>query len=539
MDNEIALANEIGLPDENGPSKEPWQAGLPESHGDPEALPSVERNMPEGAPHKACGQCQQQIAASLGKESDGAWYCNECWASWHQETGGNLAAELEAGSPDEVGLPEAQLELGTPDVLHGAKVVSPEAAVEPEASSRTSRGISWGSDAGMGARESLGGSEEVPSVPGPAAPALPKRGSFSLVPALKFPPGAKDLRPEDLRKDNEPSGNLTPVYSTATPRTEITPRSARSPRTDQSSLVELSPRLIKQQKMDQAMKAHLFGGKAPDAESRLVAEKPRMSLEERKSILKRIQEPLKRRPAAPDPQCTFQPQISEHSRELADANNPDAVPSFMLPLPEKKVSNYPGFEEVEFSKCTFVPVREHKVQDKFADLQPKFLQSGYERYQNKKKAHEKTIPEQESKEAGSPQQNSGPGSPNRKNPFKGSPSSPGFKGPSPQSPRHGEAMDVHVARTRAAREEKIAREAKSSKLAVWGSVNDAQWQNRSGRSTTTPVPFYSHSGHRVTRRQQIDEERAMVKTGEVDKVFQELHEQLHSLELGGPASWPT
>jgi len=522
MDNETALADEIGFADENGPSEEAGQAGLPESPGDPKALPSGE---------KACGQCQQQVAASLGRESDdGAWFCNKCWASWNQ-------GKLEAGG--EARLPEAQLELGTPDVLHGAEVASPEAAVDQEASSRTSKAISWGSDGGMGARRSLsslGVRDEVPSAPDVAAPALAKRGSFSLVPALKFPPGGKDLRPEDLRKDNELSGNVTPVYSVASPRTQITPRSARSPRTDQSSLELLSPRLLKQQKMDQAMKAHLFGGKAPDAESRAVAEKPRMSLEERKSILKRIQEPLKRKVATPDPNCTFQPQISEHSRELADANNPDAVPSFMLPLPEKKVSNYPGFEEVEFSKCTFEPAREWKVQEKFANLQPKFLSGGYERFKNQKKAHEKTVPEQEAKEAGSPQQNSGPGSPNRKNPFKGSPSSPGFKGPSTQSPRPGGAMDVHVARTRAAREEKIAREAKSSKLSVWGSVNDAQWQNKSGRSTTTPVPFYSHSGRRVTRRQQIDEERSMVKSGEVDKVFQELHEQLHSLELGGPLS---
>merc|ERR1711865_1334480 len=93
---------------------------------------------------------------------------------------------------------------------------------------------------------------------------------------------------------------------------------------------------------------------------------------------------------------------------------------------------------------------------------------------------------------------------------------------------------VHVARTRAAREEKEAKEARYTKL---GASDHSKWQSR--RPTTTQAPFHSHTGLRRHQRKMVEEEKLM-KTGDSSTLFKELHEQLHSLELGGPREgWPS
>jgi len=193
--------------------------------------------------------------------------------------------------------------------------------------------------------------------------------------------------------------------------------------------------------------------------------------------------------------------------------------------------------EHEMSFCTFRPGIGAST-----NVAPKFLEAGYERFQNQKKYEKPKEPEPQDDK-----KQSGPGSP-RRNPFRlskdqwRSPTSPRFAGSVPQSPlnayRNNEdapgaarGEGVHVARARAAREAKAAKEAAFSKLGL----AREEWKSR--RSTTNPVPFASHTGLRKMKRKQVEEERALERSGEADKLFKELHEQLHSLELGGPPGW--
>jgi len=192
--------------------------------------------------------------------------------------------------------------------------------------------------------------------------------------------------------------------------------------------------------------------------------------------------------------------------------------------------------EAELAECSFQPNAELGP-ERLSNVQARFLESGYERYQGIKKVDkdEKNKAEKKSTELeikDKSKGNAGPGSQHgspRKNTSKSNtPTTPRFKGGSLSEDRGEEAF---LARVRAAREKRASDNERHAKL---GALND-EWKNR--KHTTTPVPFASHTGLRHQQRRQNQEERGLSHLGEADKVFKELHEQLHSLELGGPPGW--
>lgn len=354
-----------------------------------------------------------------------------------------------------------------------------------------------------------------------AAPATAGLAALLEVPSLNL--GAKD-------KDQ----SATKVSPRLSPRPSATGASPRTGAEERRHSI----------RSHQAMQAHLFGGERPAP----LEAKPRATKEERAEITARIQAPKQVRPVEKDAQCTFTPIISETSRAIAEEKRAqEDMPRWhvMASEHEEKKAKIEQMQadavEAELSMCTFKPnIGGH---ERFSHVQAKFREGGYERYQNVKKftkptdANENDRNENDSKKSSPTSPRKPRVTPNSPGGL-GSPGSRGLGSPGGQMPLNSyrgvedpgqvRGEGVHVARARAAREEKAAREARYTKL---GACDDSKWQSR--RPTTTQSPFHSHTGLRRQQRKMVEEEKQM-KTGEANTLFRELHEQLHSLELGGP-----
>jgi len=144
---------------------------------------------------------------------------------------------------------------------------------------------------------------------------------------------------------------------------------------------------------------------------------------------------------------------------------------------------------------------------KYHGIESKFLDSGYERYQ--KKPEEASSP---SKAKASPKKDA--------------------KVKPPSTPKDLESCSgasKHVERSRAAWEE---RRAVQKKLELLGVAKDKAWEARDKRrGTTTPEPFCSHTGLRKHMRKKHEEDKVLERIEGVKELFQELHDQLHGLEL--------
>lgn len=244
------------------------------------------------------------------------------------------------------------------------------------------------------------------------------------------------------------------------------------------------------------MQARLFGV----VPAKVAPAKVRPSVQERAEIMARIQAP-KALPPAPDPvaECTFRPSVRNSRVSLAQGEEP-----WYVALAKNDTGKQAKLEqaqqqaaEQEISECSFRP----SISERAASMQAKFRDTGYERYQNKKK-----------------DVNSSGGSASPKRRAQKSGSAPQLPAPSSR------AEGAHVARAQAARDEAAARRARGSRP-----LNEAQWQSL--RPTTVPAPFCSHTGLRRQSRLQKEGDRVHEKAGEGDKLFKDLHKQLHSLEL--------
>jgi len=428
----------------------------------------------------------------------------------------------------------ASEEVKPPDVPDAAKAESPDApdakdapeAAAPEASNAEA---AEGKDAAAAA---------TPEAAAPGAALRDeraKRGSVSRK-SVDGKASEKDSPPKDAKpalgaKEDSPAkdGNGSESGSKVSPppKGRMSVLNVNAP----ECLTAPQRASIAQSDKDSAMQAHLFGGEKKAKDS----PKARMSVSERASVLERIQAPKKAPCETLDERYTFRPSISETSRQLAKGSE-GAEPRYMA-LSKTSVETREKVErmslanaENEMAKCTFAP----DIGDpaRFAGVQAKFMDSGYDRYKKDKKEKEPTASPRGKKGAKSPRTKaSSPGSPE-------SPEAPSVT--SPQSPRQPmregireAAEEKHLARAATARELKARREAEFAKM---GAPTEAVWMTR--RQTTTPVPFCSHTGLRNKQRRQNEEEKAlMMSPPEAEKLFKELHEQLHSLEFGGPPGW--
>merc|ERR1719453_1155343 len=157
-------------------------------------------------------------------------------------------------------------------------------------------------------------------------------------------------------------------------------------------------------------------------------------------------------------------------------------------------------------------------------MQSKFKNSGYERFQVEKKVD--MGPKKEAGYGPGSDQASSSGSPQKK---AGSPkNNPGGALVSPQE-KTFETIKAWVDRNRAAIKDRNEQKERFDQL---GCINPERWKG--GRqSPTTPTAFYSHAALRKQQRKQAAEDARKEMESESHRLFQDLHEQLHSLQLGG------
>lgn len=276
----------------------------------------------------------------------------------------------------------------------------------------------------------------------------------------------------------------------------------------------LSPRLSARMQHEQAMQARLFGGSAPkQADS-----SNKRSPQARAEAQARIQAPKKQAVLPADPELTFRPVISKASQSLAAdryANGQAAGADSLAAINEEKKAEMERKrqerEELELTECTFAPCMPGLA--KYHTVEAKFLDSGYERYQKKKPENASWL----SKAKASPKKDA--------------------KVKPPSTPKDLESCSgatKHVERSRAAWDDRMALQ---KKLQLLGVAKEKAWEARDKRrGTTTPVPFCSHTGLRKHMRKKHEEEQVLQRIEGAKELFQELHDQLHGLDLGGPSS---